>query len=80
MKKYFSLENGSFVTGIPTSTSWVVMTMNDINKKQIDHSVILKFHGGKFEKICFNMLKTKYLTYLNELKEVVTIGDNGHHC
>lgn len=79
VNKLLNINNGSFVTGVPLSIDegWVVMTMDDVSKKEIEHSSILKYSQNEFDKICLKMFRTRYVGWLANFEEVIIVGDNG---
>lgn len=79
MNNHFNVDAASFVTGMPmsASTGWIIMAMDDLAKQEIEHSAILKYNEGMFEPVCLKMFRSKYVTWLANLKEVVIVGENG---
>jgi hypothetical protein len=82
MEHQFDHSKSSFVTGAPVQADrgWVVMTMDELDGQEVDHSTILWFENGAFYSICLQMFHSKHIAWLADQGQAVAVGVNGECC
>jgi hypothetical protein len=82
MEHQFDHSKSSFVTGAPVQADcgWVVMTMDELDGQDVDHSAILWFEDGAFYSICLQMFHSKHVAWLAGQGQAVAVGVNGECC
>jgi hypothetical protein len=81
-KNQFNPSASSFITGVPVleDTGWVIMAIDELVAKEIEHSAVLWLEGGMLYAVCLKMFRCLHLAWLPELQRVVLVGDNGQCC
>jgi hypothetical protein len=72
-------QTGSYVTAAPINmdSGWIVMAMDDVGSKGIEHSAIMKWDRPMLAPRILKKFRTKYAAWLPTRHETVLVGDDG---
>jgi hypothetical protein len=70
---------GSYVHGVATSrdTGWIVMAMDDVGAKGVEHSAIMKWDRPLLKPHALKMFRSKFTAWLPGRREAIFVGDDG---
>jgi len=73
------VQQGSYINGCPTGpeSGWIVMVMDDVAAKEIDHSAFLSWDRPLMSPRFMKMFRTVFAGQMSD-GSLIFVGDNGH--